>query len=105
MLCFDRIFWNPNTNLFGHVSGTTLNRGELFLFWNLYKAPVLISLVAGEAANKLENVPDDIIVGRAVGVLRGIFGASNVPNVSNLNYNTIASLTGYPSNYLKLSMK
>ncbi|KAK3739031.1 hypothetical protein QZH41_010497 [Actinostola sp. cb2023] len=79
VLCFDRIFWNPNTNLFGHVSGTTQSRGELFLFWNLYKAPVLISLVAGEAANKLENVPDDIIVGRAVGVLRGIFGPSNVP--------------------------
>ncbi|XP_031567611.1 lysine-specific histone demethylase 1A-like isoform X2 [Actinia tenebrosa] len=79
VLCFDRIFWNPDTNLFGHVSGTTLNRGELFLFWNLYKAPVLISLVAGEAANKLENVADDIIVGRAVAVLRGIFGPSNVP--------------------------
>ncbi|XP_048577779.1 lysine-specific histone demethylase 1A isoform X2 [Nematostella vectensis] len=80
VLCFDRIFWDPNTNLFGHVNGTTHTRGELFLFWNLYKAPVLISLVAGEAADNLENVPDDIIVSRAVGVLRGIFGASNVPN-------------------------
>ncbi|KXJ15468.1 Lysine-specific histone demethylase 1A [Exaiptasia diaphana] len=83
VLCFDRIFWNPNTNLFGHVSGTTQSRGELFLFWNLYKAPVLISLVAGEAANKLESVPDDVIVGRAVGVLRGIFGPSNVPSPPN----------------------
>lgn len=44
---------------------------------------MLISLVAGEAANKLENVPDDIIVGRAVGVLRGIFGASTVPSVGH----------------------
>ena len=80
-MCFDRVFWDPNTNLFGHVGSTTANRGELFLFWNLYQAPVLIALVAGEAANKLENVSDDIIVGRAVGVLRGIFGSSAVPSV------------------------
>ena len=40
ILCFDRIFWDPSANLFGHVGSTTASRGELFLFWNLYKAPV-----------------------------------------------------------------
>lgn len=79
VLCFDRVFWDPNTNLFGHVGSTTATRGELFLFWNLYKAPVLIALVAGEAANKLENVSDEVIVGQSIGVLRGIFGTSAVP--------------------------
>lgn len=79
VLCFDRVFWDPNTNLFGHVGSTTANRGELFLFWNLYKSPVLIALVAGEAANKLENVSDEIIVGSAIAVLKGIFGSSAVP--------------------------
>uniref|UniRef100_A0A2R5LNP7 Lysine-specific histone demethylase 1A n=1 Tax=Ornithodoros turicata TaxID=34597 RepID=A0A2R5LNP7_9ACAR len=77
VLCFERVFWDPNANLFGHVGSTTASRGELFLFWNLYRAPVLLALVAGEAAAIMENVSDDVIVGRCIAVLRGIFG--NVP--------------------------
>ena len=79
VLCFDRIFWDPSVNLFGHVGSTTASRGELFLFWNLYKAPVLLALVAGEAAAIMENVSDDVIIGRTIAVLKGIFGSSAVP--------------------------
>lgn len=75
------MFWNPTTNLFGHVASTTANRGELFLFWSIYKAPVLLALVAGEAANKLETFPDEVIIGRALTVLKGIYGSQNVPQV------------------------
>jgi len=108
VLCFERIFWDPNSNLFGHVGSTTASRGEeffrpsfrnkyrydhpskrtigfageLFLFWNLYKAPVLLALVAGEAAAIMENVGDDVIVGRCMAVLKGIFGNNAVPQVS-----------------------
>ncbi|XP_025088904.1 lysine-specific histone demethylase 1A-like isoform X3 [Pomacea canaliculata] len=78
-LCFDRVFWDPSANLFGHVGSTTASRGELFLFWNLYKAPVLLALVAGEAAAIMENVSDDVIVGRCIAVLKGIFGNNAVP--------------------------
>jgi lysine-specific histone demethylase 1 len=60
---------------------STASRGELFLFWNLYKAPVLLSLVAGEAASIMENISDDIIIGRCLAVLRSIFGNSQVPQV------------------------
>ena len=28
VLCFDRIFWDPNANLFGHVANTTQSRGK-----------------------------------------------------------------------------
>lgn len=84
VLCFDRIFWDPNANLFGHVGSTTASRGELFLFWNLYKAPVLLALVAGEAAAIMENVSDDVIVGRSIAVLKGIFGNNAVPQVCYL---------------------
>lgn len=28
VLCFDRVFWDPNCNLFGHVGSTTASRGE-----------------------------------------------------------------------------
>ena len=71
VLCFDRIFWDSSANLFGHVGSTTASRGELFLFWNLYRAPVLLALVAGEAAAIMENVSDDVIVGRCIAVLKG----------------------------------
>lgn len=29
VLCFERIFWDPNANLFGHVANTTQSRGKL----------------------------------------------------------------------------
>lgn len=79
VLCFDRVFWDPDANLFGHVGSTTASRGELFLFWNLYRAPVLLALVAGEAAAIMENVSDDVVVGRCIAVLKGIFGNGSVP--------------------------
>lgn len=79
VLCFDRIFWDPNANLFGHVGSTTASRGELFLFWNISQSPVLLALVAGQSAAIMENVSDDVIVGRCIAVLKGIFGNSAVP--------------------------
>ncbi|XP_058832128.1 possible lysine-specific histone demethylase 1 [Topomyia yanbarensis] len=79
VLCFDRIFWDPNTNLFGHVGSTTASRGELFLFWNISQSPVLLALVAGQSAAIMENVSDDVIVGRCIAVLKSIFGNSAVP--------------------------
>ncbi|XP_065200529.1 lysine-specific histone demethylase 1A isoform X2 [Planococcus citri] len=78
VLCFDRVFWDPNANLFGHVANTTQSRGELFLFWNLYRGPVLVALVAGDAASVMETVSDDVIVGRCIAVLKEIFGNNAV---------------------------
>ncbi|KAL7732987.1 hypothetical protein ACLKA6_002796 [Drosophila palustris] len=79
VLCFDRIFWDPNANLFGHVGSTTASRGEMFLFWSISSTPVLLALVAGMAANIVESVTDDIIIGRCMSVLKNIFGNTSVP--------------------------
>lgn len=79
VLCFDRIFWDQNNNLFGHVGSTTASRGELFLFWSISQSPVLLALVAGQSAAIMENVSDDVIVGRCIAVLKGIFGNTSVP--------------------------
>lgn len=79
ILCFDRIFWDFNTNLFGHVGTTTDSRGELFLFWSISQSPVLLALVAGQSAAIMENVSDEVIVGRCLAVLKGIFGNAAVP--------------------------
>nr|CAB3258319.1 lysine-specific histone demethylase 1A [Phallusia mammillata] len=80
VLCFDRPFWESAApNLFGHIGATTNSRGELFLFWAIYRAPVLIALVAGESANVMEHVGDGVVVSRALAVLKAIFGTSTVP--------------------------
>uniref|UniRef100_A0A3B3T0K7 Lysine-specific histone demethylase n=1 Tax=Paramormyrops kingsleyae TaxID=1676925 RepID=A0A3B3T0K7_9TELE len=86
VLCFDRVFWDPSVNLFGHVGSTTASRGELFLFWNLYKAPILLALMAGEAAGIMENISDDVIVGRCLAILKGIFGSSAAPRIATLRF-------------------
>lgn len=38
-----------------------------------------MALVAGQSAHIMENVSDDVIVGRCIAVLKGIFGDKNVP--------------------------
>jgi [histone H3]-N6,N6-dimethyl-L-lysine4 FAD-dependent demethylase len=40
---------------------------------------VLLALVAGQSAHIMENVSDDVIVGRCIAVLKGIFGEKAVP--------------------------
>lgn len=52
--------------------------GELFLFWSISQSPVLLALVAGQSAAIMENVSDDVIVGRCIAVLKGIFGNAAV---------------------------
>ncbi|XP_059613412.1 possible lysine-specific histone demethylase 1-like [Phlebotomus argentipes] len=79
VLCFDRIFWDTSTNLFGHVGSTAASRGELFLFWSICESPVLLALVAGQSAAIMENVSDDVIIGRCIAVLKSIFGNFAVP--------------------------
>ena len=81
VLCFDKVFWDANHTLFAHVNASTSSRGELFLFWCFTKPPVLIALVAGDAANVVECATDDVIIGRTLVVLRNIFGSVTVPSV------------------------
>jgi len=82
LICFDRIFWDPSNDVFGAVQegGDEASCGELFQFWSISKEPVLIGLVAGQAADTIEQLNDQIIVGRAMGVLRRIFGPNQVPD-------------------------
>lgn len=40
---------------------------------------MLLALVAGQSAAIMENVSDDVIVGRCIAVLKGIFGNGAVP--------------------------
>lgn len=42
-------------------------------------APILLALVAGEAAGIMENISDDVIVGRCLAILKGILAAVRCP--------------------------
>ena len=44
---------------------------NILIEWLIVQAPVLLALVAGEAAAIMENVSDDVIVGRCIAVLKG----------------------------------
>jgi lysine-specific histone demethylase 1 len=79
VLCFEQRFWDSHVHLFGHVATGTASRGELFMFWHLSHAPVLIALLAGDDAVRFEGLPDDVVVAKAVAVLRSIFGDPIVP--------------------------
>lgn len=48
----------------------------------MYRGPVLVALVAGDAACVMETVSDDVIVGRCIAVLKEIFGSPAVSLVS-----------------------
>ena len=75
VLIFDQHFWDKNNHLFGHVGSSAETRGELFLYWSVYKQPVLISYIAGSAADNLEALPDEVIKEKCMSILRGMYPA------------------------------
>lgn len=93
ILVFERPFWDVQRDMFGLLraprNGVGMNqsdykegRGQFYLFWNCIDTsglPVLIALMAGEAAHEAERLSDEILVGQCLDQLRNVFGAPNVP--------------------------
>ncbi|KIV95536.1 hypothetical protein PV10_03176 [Exophiala mesophila] len=93
ILVFERPFWDVNRDMFGllrsprsgngyHQSEYKAGRGQFYLFWNCIETsglPVLIALMAGEAAHEAEKLSDETVVSECVHQLRNIFGVANVP--------------------------
>lgn len=64
-------------------------------------APILLALMAGEAAGIMENISDDVIVGRCLAILKGIFGSSAVPQVRKpRNPQTATTFTQKQADYV-----
>lgn len=77
-LRFDGVFWDIDSDYIGFASSV---HGEFYLFVNLVPVtgtPVLMSLVSGSFAERLEEADDRETVHRAMTVLRGIFGDDDV---------------------------
>jgi len=71
---FTETFWDDAVDYFGCAADTT-NRGRNFMYWNLAPVcgkPVLVALVAGEAAEKAETESDESLVKDAMSVLRRV---------------------------------
>lgn len=66
--------WNTS---FSYIPGKSITNVTFFPS----SAPILLALMAGEAAGIMENISDDVIVGRCLAILKGIFGSSAVPQV------------------------
>ncbi|CAL9220267.1 unnamed protein product [Arabidopsis halleri] len=75
-MLFPYVFWSTDLDTFGHLTEDPNYRGEFFLFYSyapVAGGPLLIALVAGEAAHKFETMPPTDAVTRVLHILRGIY--------------------------------
>ncbi|KDP26299.1 hypothetical protein JCGZ_22284 [Jatropha curcas] len=75
-LLFPYNFWGGEIDTFGHLTENSSMRGEFFLFYSYSSVsggPLLIALVAGDAAVKFETMSPVESVKRVLEILRGIF--------------------------------
>jgi monoamine oxidase len=94
VLVFDKPFWDVDRDMFGLLREPenpdsmiqeeySTNRGRFYLFWNCIKTsglPVLIALMAGDAAHQAETMKDADILAEVVSQLRNIFKNVAVPD-------------------------
>lgn len=96
ILVYDEAFWDIDKDMFGllqeAVNDASLrqedyisNRGRSYLFWNCVKTsgrPVLIALMAGDAAHHAEAVGDAHLVREVTQELAKIFPRAEIPEPS-----------------------
>ncbi|KAJ5814855.1 Winged helix-turn-helix transcription repressor DNA-binding [Penicillium riverlandense] len=94
ILVFDQPFWDTDRDMFGLLREPenpnsmvqeeyAANRGRFYLFWNCVPTtglPVLIALMAGDAAHQAERTSDAEIIGEVTSQLRNVFKHATVPD-------------------------
>lgn len=74
VMLFPKVFWGTDIDTFGHLEENPKKRGEFFMFYS-YAAvsggPLLMALVAGEAAIEFERTPPLEAVTRVMSILKG----------------------------------
>ncbi|CAK8534167.1 unnamed protein product [Lathyrus sativus] len=76
VMLFPTNFWGGNIDTFGHLTEDLSMRGEFFLFYSYSSVsggPLLVALVAGEAAIRFEMMSPLESVKRVLDVLKDIF--------------------------------
>jgi len=93
ILVFDKPFWDVDQDMFGLLREPEVknsldqedyiaNRGRFYFFWNCIKTtgrPVLISLMAGDAAHQAEDASDKELIAEVTQELSKIFSKQKVP--------------------------
>ncbi|KAI9660172.1 MAG: hypothetical protein M1829_006508 [Trizodia sp. TS-e1964] len=96
VLVYEKPFWDIDRDMFGLLrcseSKGSLEqddyksgRGRFYLFWNCIKTsgrPVLVALMAGDAAHETEQRQDDDLVAEATRLLKRVFSDQEVPEPS-----------------------
>eukprot|EP01018_Ginkgo_biloba_P021970 Gb_40551 [translate_table: standard] len=80
-MLFPHVFWDAELDTFGRLCEDTSRRGEFFLFYSYASVsggPLLIALVAGEAAIRFESMHPTNTLHRVLHILRGIYGPRGV---------------------------
>jgi len=93
ILVYDKPFWNVDQDMFGLLREAEVldsldqedyaaHRGRFYLFWNCIKTtglPLLIALMAGDAAHQAENMKDAELVAGVTRDLALMFKQTEVP--------------------------
>jgi len=75
LLYFEERFWDDKLDTFGFLGPSSSCRGEFYLFFSTSKKePVLTVLLSGDSANTSEECSDDLIIRRAIILLKEVFG-------------------------------
>ncbi|KAL7584231.1 hypothetical protein Lser_V15G46014 [Lactuca serriola] len=80
-ILFPYDFWGGEIDTFGHLSDKSSMRGEFFLFYSYSSVsggPLLVALVAGEAAIEFEKMSPVESVTRVMEILKGIFNPKGI---------------------------
>ncbi|KAJ4845240.1 Lysine-specific histone demethylase 1 2 [Turnera subulata] len=80
-MVFPHVFWGEDLDTFGCLNEHSNRRGEFFLFYAYHSVsggPVIIALVAGEAAQMFECTDPSTLLHRVLHVLRGIYNPKGV---------------------------
>ncbi|XP_059282493.1 lysine-specific histone demethylase 1 homolog 2 [Lycium ferocissimum] len=75
-MVFPHVFWGEDLDTFGCLNHHSHRRGEFFLFYSYHTVsggPVLIALVAGDAAQLFERTEPSILIHRVMNILKGIY--------------------------------
>jgi monoamine oxidase len=93
ILVYEKAFWEVDRDMFGLLNEAeheaslrpedyTNKRGRFYLFWNCIKTsgkPVLVALMAGDAAHYAENTSNDQLVKEVTDRLDSMFAPNVVP--------------------------
>lgn len=93
ILVYEKAFWEPERDMFGllneaEIEGSmrpedySAKRGRFYLFWNCIKTsgkPVLVALLAGDAAHYAESTSNDQLVKEVTDRLASMFAPKPVP--------------------------